>query len=679
MRLKNLLAYLALVIFFLFGSGFVSKNQLLFNSITAGFKQLHLKPLEIDDELSKKFYLMLFKKLDYSQSFFVETDLNDFREFELQLDDHLKTGKTDFINILQKRMIERVQELEQFCFKLLSAGNLNLEEDEEIETDGMRKTFYASLNELKTFWKKRIKFLVLTQYFNLLKEAKVTADDSLKDEYLQKAISSTSKTLRRYFDNLKKRDEQELTSLFVNAYIALHDPHSSYLAPRERESFEIEMRGSLEGIGALLGEEDEYVKVVEIVPGGPAWKSKQLQVGDLILKVAQAEEEPVDIVGMRVFDAVRLIRGKRGTKVRLTIKKSDGQITVISLIREKVEIKETYAQPFVIERNNRKFGYIYLPRFYHDFQESAGRNAADDIKKIIQEMKNHDIQGVVLDLRSNGGGALDDAVRLTGLFISSGPVVKVKDRRAGVFTHYDRDNNCYYSGPLLVLINRYSASASEIVAAALQDYRRAVIVGSGNSFGKGTVQMVIDLDNILNDKEIAGMKPFGALALTVQLFYRVSGQSTQFNGVTPDILVPDGIYSGEIGEKYLDYPLQGDRIDPVSFEPFSSVKYNLHYLRKKSSERIKKNSYFDFIDNANRRQDLGDDKSIALSWRKFFRQQQKIESQSEELKRIKNQLNLKFKPFNKSDNTTTLLETIASDYMLDEALNIIEDILNQQK
>ena len=370
------------------------------------------------------------------------------------------------------------------------------------------------------------------------------------------------------------------------------DPHTNYFPPNQREEFDIEMRGNLEGIGGTLREENGFIKVISIIPGSPSAKQGLLQAGDTILEVAEKGADPVDITNMRLSDAVRLLRGPKGTEVRLTVKKPDGTKEVISIIRNVVQIEATFVKDTVIDApDGGKIGYILIPSFYRDFEKSKGRNdarnATDDTRKAIEDLKKTKLKGIILDLRNNGGGSLIDAVKIAGLFIKSGPVVQVKDSNGKIQVLNDDDASIEYSGPLVVLVNQFSASASEIVAAALQDYKRAVIVGGEHTHGKGTVQAVLNLNKNIrasNSKEISDV---GQLTVTIQKFYRITGGSTQYKGVVPDIVLPSLFQHLKSGEKYLDYSLPWDQIGTVKYTLFSGKPIDLDMIRKRSLQRVK--------------------------------------------------------------------------------------------
>jgi carboxyl-terminal processing protease len=421
-----------------------------------------------------------------------------------------------------------------------------------------------------------------------------------KEDGARKAVLKSFKSL---FSNLAQANKNDAIQLYFNALVQVFDPHSNYLAPKEREDFEIEMTGKFEGIGALLREEDGFVKIASLIPGGPSWRQKQLQPGDMIMKVAQGDGEPVDIVGMRVVDAVKLIRGKKGTVASLTIKKPEGQIMVIPIVRDVVIVEESFAKAATFHnlKIDKTFGYIYLPRFYRDFAEPGSRNATDDIKKMLARFNQEKVEGLILDLRNNSGGSLIDAIQISGLFIPRGPIVQVKNRQSGIQVLRDQEREVEFSEPVVVLINALSASASEILAGALQDYNRAIIIGGNQSFGKGTVQIMIDLDRYFRsttkDGALKDMDSLGALKLTVQKFYRITGSSNQFRGIIPDIILPDRFDYLEIGEKYLDYSLAWDTVPSLTFSKWERPQPDMKELAASSQKRVEGNRYFREIRN----------------------------------------------------------------------------------
>jgi len=478
-------------------------------------------------------------------------------------------------------------------------GYFNVRKKESYETDPEKVDFAASLAELKDRWRKVLKAQVISQYLDLeedqnnklekAKEEKQPAKRLDEDALWKEAIAKVSKRNKNFFQRLHQETLQDHYDRFFNCVTRAFGPHTNYIPPASKEQFDINMRGSLEGIGALLREDDGLIKVIRIIPGSAAARQGRLKAEDIILQVAQEGEEPVDITDMRLRDAVRLIRGPKGKAVILTVKKPDGVTEVIRIVRDVVQIEETFVKSTVIESaNDRRTGYIFIPSFYRDFEGTkngaAGRNSTDDTRKEILRLLDQNVDGIILDLRDDGGGALVDAVDITGLFINSGPVVQVLNRFSDKRILSDTVDGVSFAGPLVVLVNKFSASASEIVAAALQDYRRAVIIGGTHTHGKGTVQTIIDLNEYIPLLHLRKYEDLGALKVTIQKFYRVTGSSTQYRGVEPDIVLPNLFEHIKSGERYLDYSLPWDSIDPVEFNPYNR-QFDLAKLREMSLDR----------------------------------------------------------------------------------------------
>jgi carboxyl-terminal processing protease len=400
----------------------------------------------------------------------------------------------------------------------------------------------------------------------------------------------------------------------------MYDPHTEFFPPKEKKMFDQSMSGQLEGIGARLQQKDDYIKISELVVGGPAYKQGDLKAGDLILKVAQGKKEPVDIVGMDIDDAIDLIKGKKGTEVNLTVKKIDGSIKTISIIRDIIELDETFAHSVIMHTEKNKVGYIRLPSFYSDFTRNGAHHCSQDIKNEVLKLKAENVHGIVLDLRDNGGGSLQEVVEMAGLFIKQGPIVQV--RKKGGETEQLKDNNPdqIYDGPLAIMINRNSASASEIMAAAMQDYKRAVIIGT-QSFGKGTVQNFLDLDGYLL-QQFDSLKPLGSVKVTIQKFYRINGGATQLRGVTPDINLPDPYFYIETGEKELDNPMPWDEMAKAEYTPYNNIKYDK--LKKESLARVEKNKEFMLVnEEAKEFKAKKDDTKYSLNLDKYMAEAKK--------------------------------------------------------
>lgn len=462
------------------------------------------------------------------------------------------------------------------------------------------------------------------------------------------------------------------------------DPHTNYMAPYDKERFDVAMSGKLEGIGARLQKQRESVKVVEVIIGGPAWRGEELEVGDLILKVKQEDEDEfVSIGGMRLDDAVNLIKGPKGTKVTLNIKKVDGTFKDIQIMRDVVEIEETYAKSSIIKKDDKSYGIIDLPRFYFDMEDRKARNAASDIRDEIIKLKNENIEGLIIDLRNNGGGSLKTAIDIAGLFIDRGPVVQVLDGSGKIETLEDRERGVLWDGSLVLLVNEFSASASEILVAAMQDYKRGVVIGSKQTYGKGTVQNLLDLNQWLHNNPHGDL---GGLKITTQKFYRIDGGSTQLEGVKSDIVIPDRYSYLEMGEREFDNPLAYDKIRPANFKPVNSY-YNLEEVLENSRKRIEKNSQIQLIDKQARWiKKQNDEHIIPLNFDKYVAEIEKNEEATKEFDALSEyQNNLVFvshiQDTQQKKLDSLLMEkkerwhkSLSQDIYVEEAVNVLQEL-----
>jgi carboxyl-terminal processing protease len=575
-------------------------SYLIRNNIETG----HFTHKKIDDNISEAAFGLYLKQLDFQKMVLLQEDIERLRKYSKHIDDEIISGKLELPLKGYETLSARAFMVSGMVREILSE-DFDFTAKEFIETGTEKADYSKTDGDLKERWRKLLKYQVLLQYLNQPEDQTPGEKEIPKplykpedkkqqtDEELRKsAHEKVLKTYERFFSRISQEKEIEHYERFFTALTYAFDPHTEYMPPVNKEDFDIHMSGSLEGIGATLKEDENHIKVVTIVAGSPASRQKQLQPEDIILKVAEGANEPVDIIGMRLRDAVKLIRGKKGTEVRLTIKKPDDKILVLSIVRDIIQIEETFVKGTIIkdEETGNKFGYIKVPSFYRDFEKtknnSGGRNSTDDVRTELNNFKSQNIKGVIIDLRNNGGGALIDAINIAGLFIKTGPVVQVKNGNGRTSTLSDDDANIIYTGPLAILVNKFSASASEILAGAFQDYGRAVIIGSEHTHGKGTVQTLFDLDDNIQDKTMEKYKPLGALRLTVQKFYRISGDSTQYRGITPDLVLPDVISSLKTGEQYLDFALPWDTVNPVPFTKWPKCGPDISELKGKSLKRI---------------------------------------------------------------------------------------------
>ena len=560
----------------------------------------HFSGKAIDDDLSRAAFQLYLKQLDYQKRFLLDSEVRQLRAFELKIDDEIESGRMELVPLAEQLMGQAVVRAERLVRELLDKS-VDFRKKEELETDPEKLAFCRSETELRERWRKELKYRVLSRYLVLVEEAGFTNPAEVPKQQQttleQQAREKVLKQHADFFTRLRQETLQDQYDRYLNAFARAFDPHTNYMPPQSKEDFDISMRGSLEGIGATLRDDEGIIKVVKVIPGSAADRQGQLQADDVILAVAQENGEAVDISDMRLRDAVALIRGKKGTVVRLTVRRAGHKPFVIPIVRDVVIIEESFVKSTVVDDpgSGRRYGYIKIPSFYRDFEENrgknSGRNSTDDVRAALLTLQREGIDGLVLDLRNNGGGALTDAVGVAGLFIEKGPIVQVRASGGAGKVLEDQDPGIAYRGPMVVLVNQFSASASEIVAGALQDYRRAVIVGSDHTHGKGTVQVIMNLDDTLSLRNMDRYLPLGAMKLTTQKFYRISGDSTQYRGVVPDIVLPDRQQHSKFGERYLDYSLPWDSIGRVPFAAWPQKPDKAALLRQ-SQHRVDQDPAF---------------------------------------------------------------------------------------
>lgn len=632
------------------------KDKILVGLIRYALKQGHYQPHQIDDKFSEQLFNDFINSLDPYKRFFMQSDIDEFSAYKYLIDDQIKKEDLSFYNLVYNRFRIRVDESKAY-YKAVLKTPFDFDKDEPFDMDYESKPFSKNQAELIQNWKTQLKVSTLTRLYDKIEfqestdkeeESTETEHEMVQGEVVQKvnkkeAVSDKIETEKKSFAELEKESREatekslddlydlmadlndtDWFSVFINAMASQFDPHTNYFAPKDKKRFDISMAGKLEGIGARLQKKGDFTTVVELISGGPAWRAGELEVGDAIIKVGQANDPPIDIVGMRLDDAIEFIKGKKGTEVKLTIKKIDGSIVVYSIIRDIVELEETFAKSSVVKMDDRIFGVIHLPKFYIDFNEKNFRNSATDMEREIARLKKENIEGLLIDLRNNGGGSLKTAIEIAGLFIKDGPVVQVKYRGEKPNVRSDKDKTIQWNGPLVILVNELSASASEIFAAAMQDYDRAVIIGSKQTFGKGTVQNVLPLNNYFKYSE-----DLGALKMTIQKFYRINGGSTQIKGVESDIAMPDKYTYLEIGERDEKNPLPWDKIAPANYVPLN-IYSNFHDVVNDSKKRIAANPQFKLIDkNARWLKEGRDNTLINLDYENY---KQEIKQRLEESK-----------------------------------------------
>jgi carboxyl-terminal processing protease len=699
------------------------KDNIRLQTLMGGINQLHYSPEKIDDKFSKEVFDLYMERLDGGRRWFTQSEVNMLKAYELSLDEAVANPNYEFFEKsveLKKAALERAQRI----YREILDAPFDFSITEDVELDGDKKAFAKNEAELKEYWRKSMKYDVMTRLADQLEKQEKARDagevkkedkdgEPKTAEAIEKEIKereellaktkeeieaeSREKTLERYddwFERLNQERRSDYMSTYLNAIANVFDPHTSYYLPKDKENFDINMSGTLEGIGARLQQGDEYTKVVSIIPGGPAWKGKELEVEDLITKVTQggdSTEEPLDVTGLRLDDVVEKIRGKKGTEVILTVKRVDGSTKEISIVRDVVILDEGYAKSATLDYSDvvDNIGYVKLPRFYADFNRRGGKSCAVDVAKEIEKLNAKNVNGIILDLRNNGGGSLRDVVTMSGLFIEEGPIVQVKkrDRKAEVLT--DDDASVLYDGPLIVMVNEFSASASEILAAALQDYGRAVIVGSNNTFGKGTVQRFFDLDSAIRGNE--DVKPLGEVKLTIQKFYRINGGSTQLKGVTPDIILPDNFTYIPTGEQDNEYAMPWTEIPAVDYSQNVYKVNNIANLKSKSAKRVANNDVFIKVDeNAKRLKTQRDDTNSTLSIENYKKEVKTLEEEAKKYKDMfqpidalhVNNLEVDLAEINvdeaKKARNDDWLESIQKDVYIQEALNIMKDMQEQQ-
>jgi carboxyl-terminal processing protease len=581
-----------------------SKEQVLVGSLVQGLSQAHYQPERLDDNFSRRVYELALKRLDYRRKFLLQADVAQLATYQLAIDDQTRRGTHEFLDLSTRLLAERTKQVQALVHELL-AQPFTFAANESIQTDYEKTSFPASAADQREQWRKQLKYETLARVAELLDEQDKRRDKarlaSLRHEPLPATAERTvaqfeveaRQRVRKYYDEqfADQPDAEEVLARYANVIANTYDPHTDYLAPQRKEDFDFQLTGRMDGIGALLHERDGFIYIEDIVPGSASYRQGELKKGDAILRVAQGAAEPVSIEGWHANKAVTLIRGKKGTEVRLTVRKADGSTKLIPIVRDVVVNEATYAQSAVIkDPSGAKIGYLRLPVFYADFTGEGGRSSAEDVKQELAKLTAEGVQGIVFDLRENGGGSLRDAVDMAGLFIPSGPVVQVHDSRGTTNVLNDRDPRVQYGGPLVVLVNKHSASASEIVAAAIQDYKRGLIIGTPTTYGKGTVQRIVNLDETL-PATLNTFKPLGSLKFTMQKFYRITGSSTQFKGVAADIVLPDVASDLDEGEQQAAYALKWDEIKSASYRPWDAQP-NYAKLEANSKARVAANPSF---------------------------------------------------------------------------------------
>ena len=696
MRLIGILAsgIISVIIFFELSANKFddpNKDKLLVELVSVVLDRLHYDPKIIDDDFSKSVYDDYIKAIDPQKRFLLKSDIEKFDQYKLLIDDQIKSSSIDFFNLTYETLMSRVDEVESFYIDILD-NPFDFNIDENLNTDFEQLDYAVGLNDKISIWRKRLKLSTLDGFATkkIVQEEKDSLDDSEKElksdiELEIESRNAILENLKDFFDFNDDLERKDWFSIYLNSIVNQFDPHTVYLAPQAKDVFDQNISGRFQGIGARLLKKNQQVEIAEIIIGGPVWRDKLLNVGDLILGVSQnPDEEPVDISIMKLSDAVDLIKGEKGTKVYLMVKRVDGGIEQVEITRDIVELEETYAKSSLIYQESKKFGFITLPSFYIDFNDYGQRNAASDIKKEILKLKNENVNGIIMDLRGNGGGSLKTAVDITGFFIDKGPVVQVKSIGGRKEVLKDTDPSVIWDGPLVILVNEFSASASEILAAALQDYNRAIIIGSKQTYGKGTVQNVLSLNQFISGNTYGEL---GFIKLTTDKFYRISGGSTQLEGVKSDIVLPNRYSYVDIGERDLENPLSWDQINSANYSPLNKQLYYDKSLEN-SKNRISKNEFFNIInEQAKWVKEQQDDNIVSLNYDNYKMDMDNNKKESEKFKKIEDfKSNYKFEwlrdnrimgdeiPDEIIERRNRWIDDLKKDLYVDEAVNILSDL-----
>ncbi|MGG8496243.1 carboxy terminal-processing peptidase [Tenacibaculum sp. TC6] len=663
------------------------KDRIIVYVLKNILSRYHYVQKDLDDNFSEHVYNTFIDGLDPSKRYFTQNDLKEFSQYKYLIDDQIRESNIDFYKLVYGRFLEKLKKAKT-TYRTLLKKPFNYNKNEIIDVDYEKIPFAKNEDELLDYWRKQLKLSIISRIESAESDQaeKAEKDKTFKKKsFTELEKEARTKVLENMDDLYVRIDELENSdwySTFLNSIVTGFDPHTSYMSPKIKSRFDQDMSGKLEGIGARLQKKGMYTHIVELISGGPAWKQGELEAGDIILKVAQGDAEPLDIVGMRLDDAIKFIKGNKGTEVKLTVKKIDGSTKVISIIRDVVELEETFVKSSIVEKNGKKYGIINLPKFYIDFSDLDSRDAAKDMEKEIERLKAENVSGLIVDLRDNGGGSLKTAIEIGGLFIDKGPIVQVKYRGEEPLVKNDTDEKIQWDGPLVVMVNEFSASASEIFAAAMQDYKRAVIIGGKQTYGKGTVQNILPINRFYEQYPT----DLGALKMTIQKFYRINGGSTQKEGVYSDISLPSRYSYMEFGERDLDGALPWDKVKQASYTPknsysnFADVVYNSNQ-RVLNDQRFQKiNEYAKWLKSNQ------DDNILSLDYREFKKESIRREEEVKKFQEVfKFESNLTFNSpkyeyqlFKKDtvlkDKRVAWHKNLKKDIYMNEALNVLSEL-----
>lgn len=668
------------------------KYQKIFQEVTEILEDAHFSPRKIDDAFSKDIFKKYLTALDPDKNIFLQSDIRELKKFETRIDDELHGAPIQFFYAADQVYQKRIKEASLY-YKDILKDPFNFTIDEKVIIDGDKIEYPASESARKESWRKRLKYMTMDRYADLLEQKEqnkktegyvIKSDADLEKEARQKVMVIMD---RNFVKLNSKFTEEERFNMLVNTITSSMDPHTTFFPPLEKRSFDEQMSGRFFGIGASLREDDGGIKIATLVAGMPAMKSGQIQVGDQVMKVGQGTEEPVDVTGFEVEDAVKLIRGKKGTVVSITLKKADGSIKIVNLMRDEIILDETYARSAVINQGDKKIGLIFLQEFYADWERPNGARSAQDVAREIMKLKEQQVDGIIMDLRNNGGGSLYDVVQIAGFFIPEGPIVQVKDREGNPNILRDRDKTVLYDGPLAVMVNEFSASASEIFAAAIQDYNRGIVVGSTSTYGKGTVQRNIGLERETSLTG-SGNSELGTLKLTLQKFYRINGGSTQLKGVTPNIVIPDQFEYLKYREKDNPDALPWDEIQKATYAQYN-LDYDLKMVQSASEQRIKENPSFTAIQDYVKLLEKTNSKEYTLNLTKFREEQKLLREnykQLDELRKNQQELTINMLPqdlkrlesdSDKLERRKQWTKNLSKDIYVNETVNIVNDMIRK--
>ena len=664
------------------------KDRLLIELISHVIQRGHYDVKSLNDDMSEQIFHTYLESLDGQKRYFLQSDYREFSKYMYQIDDQIRELDLTFFDLTYKRLVLRMSEVESMYSSILSRP-FDFDKEEEFDTDYDEQIYPLSQKARSEKWRKQLKLSTLSVLYDKVQEEE--NNDETTPAYLSsswmdleaEARTTTRENMEDFFDLMNELERKDWFDVYINSFVLQFDPHTNYFNPDDKDRFDMSMTGKFEGIGARLSKRNQAIKVVDIIVGGPLWRDQLMEVGDEIQLVRQEDGDAVDIRAMRLDDAIKLIKGSKGSMVYLTVKKVDGNIETIPVKRDLVVLEESYARSTVINRQDQKYGLIHLPKFYVDFKSYKERNAAHDVEQEVINLKEAGVGGLIIDLRNNGGGSLQTVVDIAGLFIDEGPIVQVKSTVSKTEVLRDRDGKRLWNGPMVILVNELSASASEILAAAMQDYERAIVIGSEQTFGKGTVQNVVDLNRFLSNSTYGNL---GALKITTDKFYRINGGSTQLEGVKSDVITPDRYRYVDVGERDEDNPMRWDRISPLVYKKWNGY-LNYDDVIDKSQDRVNDHPIFNLVDqDAKWIEQRQNDNTIALNYQEYV---SKIESdrayadQFDAVEEYDNNLDFTISPADQKriseddiflEKRERWFSNLSKDFYVEEAVNILQDL-----